>query len=91
MSPYFGIGYSFFWIFGRDDHEIPPPDDPDTTYASRKGCGDGVVRFTVGTEFRFNVRFGLLLEYSFWLPVVDDPGDFYTFIPNHMGGFGFVF
>jgi hypothetical protein len=91
FSPYFCLGYSFFWIFGRDASDIPPPEDPNTTYVDRQGYGDGLLRFTVGYEYKFTVRFGLLMEYSFWLPVVDDPGDFYTFIPNHMGGFGFVF
>lgn len=91
FSPYMGIGYSFYWIFGRDDLDIPPPDKPDTKYVERQGYGDGLTRFTIGAEFKINVRFGVLLEYSFWLPVVDDPGDFYTFVPNHMGGLAVVF
>ncbi len=91
FTPYAGVGYSFFWVFGRDHLDIPPPEDPNTEYVDRKGYGDGVVPFTIGIEYKFNIRFGVLLEYSFWLPAVDDPGDGFAFVPNHMGGFGFVF
>jgi hypothetical protein len=90
-TPYFGFGYAFYWIFGRDDLDIPPPDDSETTLAGWKGHGDGLLMFTVGYEHMVNVRFGVILEYRFWLPVVDDPGDHYAFIANHLGGIGFVF
>jgi len=82
LSPYVGLGYGFYWIFGR--HLSDP--DPTATYASRKGYGDGVITVTAGLELVVAGRVGISIEYSFMPAVVDDPGDSYSFGDNHMVG-----
>ncbi|MBW2262503.1 MAG: hypothetical protein JRG91_11065 [Deltaproteobacteria bacterium] len=82
LSPYVGLGYGFYWIFGRP---ISNP-DPTATYADRKGHGDGVLRITAGLEWVIAGRVAILIEYSFLPAVVDDPGDNYSFGDNHMVG-----
>ncbi len=82
LSPYLGLGYGFYWFFGRP---VSDP-DPSATYASRRGHGDGILRLTAGIEWVVAGRVGLSLEYSFMPAVVDDPGDNYAFGDNHMVG-----
>lgn len=82
LSPYVGVGYGFYWIFGRP---ISEP-DPSASYADRKGHGDGVLRVTAGLEWVVRGRVSIVLEYSFMPVVVDDPGDNYSFGDNHMVG-----
>ncbi|MCK5800564.1 MAG: hypothetical protein KAI47_25420 [Deltaproteobacteria bacterium] len=84
LTPYVGFSYGFWWIFGRGG-EI----DPNVRYASREGYGDGLLTITAGVELRFGARFALLLEYDLFEPVVDDPGDFYSFIRSHLVQVGF--
>ena len=84
LTPYAGLSYGFWWIFGRGG-EL----DPNVRYASREGYGDGLLTITAGFEFRLGRRFALLLEYNLFEPVVDDPGDFYSFIRSHLVQVGF--
>jgi hypothetical protein len=81
VTPYVSAGYSIFWIFGYSVDE-----DPNKEYAAREGYGDGVLRLTGGIEIALGPRrrFAILAEYSYWRPVVDDPGDFYSFVENHI-------
>lgn len=79
FTPYASLGYGFFWIFGRDN----PAEDPSVQTAKRGGYGDGVVMVSAGARFRVARRVYLFTEYTFWGKVVDDPGDFYSFVHNH--------
>lgn len=87
VSPYLGFGYGFWWIFGRTLLET----DPSATYAKRAGYGDGVLRLTVGLEIAAVGRLAFLVEYSFLPAVVDDPGDSFAFVDNHLVGIGVAF
>jgi len=84
LTPYAAVGYGFYWIFGRTLSST----DPNAVYADRGGWGDGVLRLTAGLEWRIRGRFALLVEYSFLPAVVDDPGDNFAFMDNHVAGFG---
>jgi outer membrane protein W len=87
VEPYVGIGYNFFWIFGRSLTN-PPPNAVDE---ERKGYGDGVIRATVGLDIPLTERVGLLVEYTFMPAVVNDPGDNFAFVDNHIGSIGVRF
>jgi hypothetical protein len=86
VEPYVGLGYGFFWIFGRR-----PPEGSVERPPERKGYGDGVVRATAGVEIMLTARVGLLFEYTYMPAVVDDPGDYYSFVDNHIGSVGVRF
>lgn len=87
ITPYGAVGYGTFWIFGRDEDR-----QEDVTYAEREGHGDGVVQLTAGVQLA-NARqsVALCLEYNYWHPVLNDPGDFYELVASHfvMGGVRF--
>jgi hypothetical protein len=87
LTPYVGLGYGFWWFFGRPVSEP----DPSATYAQRAGHGDGVLRLTAGLEWLVGGGFGILVEYSYLPVVVDDPGDNFAFRDNHLVGFGLRF
>jgi hypothetical protein len=87
VEPYVGIGYGFYWIFGRTLSDVPLNAVPQ----ERKGYGDGVIRATVGLDFPLTQRVGLLVEYTFMPAVVDDPGDNFAFVDNHIGSVGVRF
>ena len=78
VTPYGGVGYGCFWVFGYGNPV------PGVRYAARTGTGDGVLMVTAGLQLFSNRRVHLLLEYDFWEPVVDDPGDFYEVARSHI-------
>jgi hypothetical protein len=87
LSPYLGLDYGFYWIFGYDlDYR-----DPNQVYAKRAGYGDGVARITLGLEWELSRRLALLAEYDLLAPLVDDPGDNFAFVVNHIFGIGVRF
>jgi hypothetical protein len=83
LTPYVALGYSLFWIYGRDA-------DPmiGATYLDRSGSGDHLVTAAVGLQYRLGRHVALLFEYNLWQPVVDDPGDFFSFERSHIAIFG---
>jgi hypothetical protein len=87
LSPYLGLDYGFYWIFGRELESR----DPKKVYAKRAGYGDGVGRITVGLEWEASKCLGLLVEYDLLIPLVDDPGDDFAFVINHIVGIGIRF
>lgn len=91
LSPYAGLGYGAFWVFGREPSSELFVDDPEAEPVDRKGYGDGVLRLTAGLEWMINARLGILAEYTFLPAVVDDPGDNFTFVDNHLFGLGLRF
>jgi hypothetical protein len=78
FTPYASLGYSIFWIFGRKGP------DPNMDYVDQKGYGDGMLMAGAGFEVRFNDHFSMALEYNYWHPLQDDPGDKFSFVPNHI-------
>ena len=87
LSPYLGFDYGFYWIFGRELKYR----DPKKIYAKRAGYGDGVGRLTAGIEWEASKGLALLFEYDLILPLIDDPGDNFAFITNHIIGLGMRF
>ncbi len=85
VTPYAGVGYGFFWIFGYGDPE------PDVRYAARGGYGDGLLMAHAGVELFSDAAVSILIEYGYWTQVVDDPGDFFSFEDNHIVSAGVRF
>jgi len=87
LTPYGGVTYGAYWIYGREPNSI----DPDLTYAPRKGHGDGLLHLTGGLKWMFASWVGLVIDYTGLVPVVNDPGDFYRFKTTHQAALGLVF
>lgn len=83
FTPYASIGYGAYWIFNYADR------DPTMTYAARTGTGDGLLMAHLGIELSGVSGRALLLEYTYARPVVDDPGDQFSFTTNHFFSIGF--
>lgn len=83
FTPYASIGYGAYWIFNYADR------DPTKTYAARTGTGDGLLMAHLGIELSRASGRALLLEYTYARPVVDDPGDQFSFTTNHFFSIGF--
>jgi opacity protein-like surface antigen len=80
IVPYAGVGYSTFWIFGREKEAVHSAGDLN----ERKGHGDGLLTLTAGVRFKIGDRVSIFLEYGYNLPVLDDPGDFFSFEDTHI-------
>ena len=83
FTPYASVGYGAYWIFNYGDR------DPSTTYAARTWTGDGLLMAHLGIELSRASGRALLLEYTYARPVVDDPGDLFSFTTNHFFSIGF--
>jgi hypothetical protein len=83
LTPYAAVGYGSYWIFDYGQR------DPTQTYAARTGTGDGLLMAHVGVELARASGRALLLEYTYARPILDDPGDSYTFTANHFFSIGF--
>ncbi len=81
ITPYLGLGYNDVWIFGYQGDYNPQPGDK---LADRAGYGDGLLQISVGLELFSNRRVQLLMEYDCYYPLVDDPGDRFSFVTNHL-------
>lgn len=88
LTPYAMVGIGIFWIF---DYKPEHGQDTGVDYADRKGHGDSMLMLTAGLELFTCRRVKLLLEYSFWMPIIDDPGDFFSFVDNHIFMIGMRF
>ncbi len=78
LTPYVALGYSFFWIYGRDADPLAG-----VAYLDRAGHGDHLVTAALGIKQRIGRRAAIFIEYNLWQPVVDDPGDFFSFERSH--------
>jgi len=81
VTPYAAFGYGFYWILGRSGIS---KEHPDASPAARKGHGDGLLQLSSGVEVTLTRRVTAIAEYDYWHPVVDDPGDYFSFADNHM-------
>lgn len=79
ITPYAGVSFGLYWIFdyGEVDESTP-------NLAPREGHGDGVLTVTAGLEFFSQSPTRLLLEYTYFRPVLNDPGDRFAFADNHI-------
>jgi len=79
VTPYAGASFGLYWIFGYAEVDESTPN-----LAPREGHGDGVLTVTAGLEFFSRNPTRLLVEYSYFRPVLDDPGDRFAFADNHI-------
>lgn len=87
LTPYAGVGFGLFWILGYNDN-TPPSEE---TLADREGHGDGLLMLSAGLEIFGTGDRSYFIEYTWWKPILDDPGDRFAFAQNHffMGGVRF--
>jgi hypothetical protein len=86
VTPYAGVSFGLYWIFGYGEVDETTPN-----LAPREGHGDGVLTLSAGLEFFSRSPTRLLLEYTYFKPVLDDPGDRYAFADNHIFQLGMRF
>ncbi|MFH2009357.1 MAG: hypothetical protein ABI333_22390 [bacterium] len=79
VTPYVAGGYSMYFIYGRDEEAEAGQD-----FTGRKGHGDHMVTVNVGIKVKIKRFLSILAEYNYWHPVLDDPGDFFSFEKNHI-------
>lgn len=87
LTPYAGVGFGLFWILGYNGDEQLPSGE----LADRAGHGDGLLMLSVGLEILGASDPCFFVEYTWWKPVLDDPGDRFAFAQNHffLGGVRF--
>ncbi|HNZ53318.1 MAG TPA: hypothetical protein PLD55_15105 [bacterium] len=90
FTPYATFGYETNWIFRKEKPENIELEEG-FELSQRKGYGDGNLVINGGFEFHLGRKVFLMLEYIYRHPVVNDPGDYYSFLPNHFGGLAIRF
>ncbi len=88
LTPYAGIGLTVFWVNNYEPENAPAPDQKQ---ADRAGYGDGMLLASLGVELFSDSAVQMLLEYSYFRPVFDDPGDNFSFVDNHIFQVGMKF
>ena len=90
ITPYAAVGYSAFWILQPKERSDEGLNEGES-YVDAKGYGSGLLTVNAGISLDLSKHVALLLEYNFMHQVVNDPGDTYTFIDNHifLGGIRF--
>ncbi len=83
LACYGAVGYGTFWIFGHGYR------DPTMVYADRTVTGDGLVNLHIGLELTTSTGRAVLFEYGHIRPVVNDPGDLYSFTTSHLFSIAF--
>ncbi len=89
LEPYVGVTFSNFWIMDYGEPEIPR--DSTETYVDRSGTGDGLLKLVIGVQATLSAYTALMLEAGHWIPLNNDPGDFYAFVPTTVFGLGVRF
>lgn len=69
-----------FW-FVDNKNRAEPTDG--THWASRRGYGDGLLQATLGVRLGGG-RSAMYFEYARWLPMQNDPGDFFKLVATHV-------
>ncbi len=75
--PYVGGMLTNYWFFGREQPATEMPGE----VVEQAYHGDGVLALTAGLALWERA---ILVEYSYWTPVYNDPGDFFALIDNHV-------
>jgi len=81
ITPYGAATFANHWIL-RNDKPSSEVLAPGETFAARKGYGDGLLQLVVGLQLKLGAGSALVGEYQRWIPMQNDPGDFYKFVPN---------
>ncbi len=89
VEPYAAATFSNFWIRGYEQPEVEL--EPGERLAAGKGYGDGLLQLVVGIQLPAGTGRAFMVEVSRWIPLQNDPGDFYRFVPTTVIGAGFRF
>lgn len=81
LIPYGSIGYGFFWIF---DYMAEHQPSSSSDLMERQGHGDGLLMLTAGLDIAVGTTMQFLIEYNYWKTMIDDPGDSFSFVDNHL-------
>ena len=81
IEPYLGLTFANHWI-----EPGPPPGPLPPNVVGHRGSGDGLMQLNLGIELMLSDHIALLGEYGHWVPLNDDPGDFYAFVPTNIVG-----
>jgi hypothetical protein len=85
FEPYLGLGFANYWIYYTDeDRSSTPQLGANQHLAARRGYGDGLLQGTVGFDWGFSSRWGVIAEVRYWLPMQNDPGDRYRFVDSQI-------
>jgi hypothetical protein len=82
FEPYLGLTFANHWIEQGDPPVQPLPPNA----VGPRGTGDGLLQLNLGLELMLSDHVALLGEYGHWVPLNNDPGDFYTFVPTNIAG-----
>jgi hypothetical protein len=88
LTPYLGLTFANHWIAGPQPFTTLKPGE---RLAPRTGVGDGLLELAVGAQWHLGAVVALSAEYGLWLPMQDDPGDFYSFVTSQIGSVGVRF
>lgn len=77
FTPYSMAAYQAYWIFGYGS--CPHG----SRCVGRRGYGDGVLGVSLGVMLWKSAAQGFVVEYNHTRPIVDDPGDHYSFTTTH--------
>lgn len=80
LTPYAGGTYATYWVHGRTPNDVTLASNE--RFADRKGYGDGLVELTAGLSVQVGRAVALLGEVDRWIPMQNDPGDFFRFVPS---------
>ena len=83
LACYGAVGYGTYWIIGNGYR------DPTMIYADRTVTGDGLVNLHAGLELSTSTGRAVLFEYGYIRPIVNDPGDLYSFTASHLFSIAF--
>ena len=81
LEPYAALAFANHWIRSP----VPEWDLADNqSLAESSGTGDGVLKAQLGLDLSIVGGFGVLVEYGYWKPLQNDPGDGFQFIDDHV-------
>ena len=88
LTPYLAGTFANHWIKSPQPYATLAPGEH---LAPPTGAGDGLLELTVGVYLHAGPIFAISAEYALWLPVQNDPGTFYSFVPSQIVSVGFHF
>lgn len=88
VTPYAGLTYADHWISPETAAKTTLPN---TRMAARRGYGDGLLMPVAGVRLGSEDSASFHVEYTRYVPMQNDPGDQYAFIPSNVVVAGFAF
>jgi hypothetical protein len=89
VEPYAGATFSNYWIRGYEQPEMEL--EPGERLAESKGYGDGLLQVVVGIQLPAGTGRAFMVEVGRWIPLQNDPGDYYMFSPSTIIGIAYRF